>query len=125
MGCASSVDTDDRLQSASNKIIEDELQDERRKMKDVVKILLLGMSAVNFSNAPNQNLFQGAGETGKSTILKQMKLIYGDGTWTRLGQFSVLTVTLIPRLHRIHERGNSTPSRRPAQKHNRIRKNLG
>ena len=49
-----------------NKLIEKEIADERRKMKSRVKILLLG-----------------CGEAGKSTFIKQMKIINAEAeVWT-------------------------------------------
>ncbi|KAI8612593.1 guanine nucleotide-binding protein G(o) subunit alpha [Chytriomyces sp. MP71] len=63
MGCSSStLSYDDAAAEAVNKDIDRKLQEEEVKSGDLVKLLLLG-----------------AAETGKSTVLKQMKLIYGGG----------------------------------------------
>ena len=49
-----------------NKLIEKEIADEKKKMKSRVKILLLG-----------------CGEAGKSTFIKQMKIINAENdVWT-------------------------------------------
>ena len=49
-----------------NKLIEKEIADEKKKMKSRVKILLLG-----------------CGEAGKSTLIKQMKIINAESdVWT-------------------------------------------
>ncbi|KAI9138875.1 guanine nucleotide binding protein, alpha subunit [Paraphysoderma sedebokerense] len=60
MGCCMSAEA--RENKARNAAIEQELKDDKMKMRNEVKMLLLG-----------------AGESGKSTILKQMQLIHGVG----------------------------------------------
>lgn len=59
MGCCGDGDSDDKK---ANDRIDKELKMEKNRMKKEVKLLLLG-----------------AGESGKSTILKQMKLIHDGG----------------------------------------------
>ena len=59
MGCTSSIVKQDEMKS---KDIDKQLMIERMKVKDQFKLLLLG-----------------AGEGGKSTIVKQMKIIHGSG----------------------------------------------
>ncbi|XP_076358647.1 guanine nucleotide-binding protein G(i) subunit alpha-like isoform X1 [Tachypleus tridentatus] len=61
MGCAVSSLADKEASERSKKIDKD-LQDDRAKQKKEVKLLLLG-----------------AGESGKSTIVKQMKIIHENG----------------------------------------------
>ncbi|KAL2913288.1 guanine nucleotide-binding protein subunit alpha [Polyrhizophydium stewartii] len=60
MGCGAS--TEENEETRRNAEIENSLRKERENMRNQVKILLLG-----------------AGESGKSTILKQMTLIHGTG----------------------------------------------
>lgn len=61
MGCCASVESDNRSQLQNEKINE-EIEVAKRDKRNEVKLLLLG-----------------AGESGKSTILKQMKLIHDGG----------------------------------------------
>jgi len=60
MGCCQSAEI--RANQARNDEIENQLKNEKLKLRNEVKMLLLG-----------------AGESGKSTILKQMQLIHGVG----------------------------------------------
>ncbi|KAJ3222086.1 hypothetical protein HDU81_010148 [Chytriomyces hyalinus] len=64
MGCAASSEVDQTAITASSKAIDRDLQLERRRQETehVIKLLILG-----------------SGESGKSTILKQMKIIHGVG----------------------------------------------
>ncbi|GAA5852957.1 hypothetical protein JCM5353_008505 [Sporobolomyces roseus] len=61
MGCSQSIDAETRQQQLVNKQIEDELKRARNEESRTSKMLLLG-----------------AGESGKSTLLKQMRLIYAE-----------------------------------------------
>lgn len=63
MGCAMSVD--DKTAVQRTKVLDKELKIERDVLKQEVKLLLLG-----------------AGESGKSTIVKQMKIIHENGFTT-------------------------------------------
>ncbi|CEP15179.1 hypothetical protein [Parasitella parasitica] len=65
MGCCASVEERDSAGKLRNEEIEGQLRMEKMNSKNEVKLLLLG-----------------AGESGKSTILKQMKLIH-DGGFTQ------------------------------------------
>ncbi|KAI9021026.1 G protein alpha subunit [Phycomyces nitens] len=62
MGCCASVEAQDGTGKLRNDQIEDQLRMEKMNQQNEVKLLLLG-----------------AGESGKSTILKQMKLIHDGG----------------------------------------------
>jgi guanine nucleotide-binding protein subunit alpha len=60
MGCAQSAE--DKAAQQRNKELDQAIKQEKDKLKSEVKLLLLG-----------------AGESGKSTIVKQMKIIHEDG----------------------------------------------
>ncbi|KAG1090365.1 hypothetical protein G6F42_019715 [Rhizopus arrhizus] len=62
MGCCASVEESDSVGKLRNEEIDGQLRMEKLNNKNEVKLLLLG-----------------AGESGKSTILKQMKLIHDGG----------------------------------------------
>ncbi|KAI8096793.1 G protein alpha subunit [Halteromyces radiatus] len=62
MGCCSSVEAGDGSGKLRTEEIDNQLRMEKINMRNEVKLLLLG-----------------AGESGKSTILKQMKLIHDEG----------------------------------------------
>eukprot|EP00124_Ichthyophonus_hoferi_P000981 Ihof_evm13s43 gene=Ihof_evmTU13s43 len=62
MGCASSTSTGQKAEQERNKVIEAELEKEKKQQACEIKLLLLG-----------------AGESGKSTIVKQMKIIHENG----------------------------------------------
>ncbi|GAA6007822.1 hypothetical protein JCM11491_003977 [Sporobolomyces phaffii] len=61
MGCAQSIDFEQRQQELVHKKIEDELRRARNEESRTSKLLLLG-----------------AGESGKSTVMKQMRLLYAN-----------------------------------------------
>jgi energy-coupling factor transporter ATP-binding protein EcfA2 len=61
MGCNSSKVDVDSGERAANKKVEEQMKKARIQQAEVVKLLLLG-----------------TGESGKSTIFKQMKLLYGS-----------------------------------------------
>jgi guanine nucleotide-binding protein subunit alpha len=60
MGCTQSAE--DKAAQQRNKELDQVIKQEKEKLKSEVKLLLLG-----------------AGESGKSTIVKQMKIIHEDG----------------------------------------------
>ena len=62
MGCASSSRSQDADALARSRIIDIGMQEDRRIDAEKVKLLLLG-----------------AGESGKSTVFKQLRLLYGEG----------------------------------------------
>ncbi|ORZ23471.1 G protein alpha subunit [Absidia repens] len=62
MGCCSSVEADDGTGKLRTEEIDNQLRMEKMNMRNEVKLLLLG-----------------SGESGKSTILKQMKLLHDTG----------------------------------------------
>lgn len=90
MGCCQSVeDQDGKLR---NDEIENQLKRDRANMRNEIKMLLLGKFHLAWQlpaqpkNAPSKHSIHsttwwqlGAGESGKSTILKQMKLIHDGG----------------------------------------------
>ncbi|KAI8381194.1 heterotrimeric G protein alpha subunit B [Radiomyces spectabilis] len=74
MGCCVSVPAVDEIDRLHSHQIDSQLRAERIKLRNEVKLLLLG-----------------AGESGKSTIVKQMKLIH-DGGFTREERLAYRTV---------------------------------
>jgi guanine nucleotide-binding protein G(i) subunit alpha len=62
MGCTNSLSADDKEAIARNKAFDRQIKEDAEKASKEVKLLLLG-----------------TGECGKSTILKQMKIIHMNG----------------------------------------------
>lgn len=80
MGCCASVEESDSVGKMRNEEIDGQLRMEKLNSKNEVKMLLLG-KIKNLIKISDKILIIkiGAGESGKSTLLKQMKLIYDGG----------------------------------------------
>ena len=79
------IDEEEKKRRNQHKKIEEELVKDRRKYKATQRLLLLGLLHISthfhFLSSLSLSLFvyKGPGESGKSTIVKQMRILHVNG----------------------------------------------
>lgn len=68
-----------REQKQINREIEKQLRLDKRNQRRELKLLLLGNRPIFFFQRIQLFLYSGTGESGKSTFIKQMRIIHGSG----------------------------------------------
>ena len=82
MGCCFSSEDKDEIEHQRDVEINDQIHKDKQKLNNQVKLLLLGTkkNPPLFKTQNTHSIFTtGAGESGKSTLLKQMRLINHNG----------------------------------------------
>ena len=76
--CMSSENADEVEQKKRSRAIDAALEEDARRLRKECKILLLGTLLLAPFLMPS-DVYSGSGESGKSTIVKQMKIIHQNG----------------------------------------------